>query len=41
MCLPRWHNGAVFNSLLGGAGVYAVAPDLKRFVWADITSSDR
>jgi GH15 family glucan-1,4-alpha-glucosidase len=33
MCLPRWHNGAVFNSLLGGAGVYAVAPDLKRFVW--------
>jgi GH15 family glucan-1,4-alpha-glucosidase len=33
MCLPRWHNGAVFNSLLGGAGVYAVAPELQRFVW--------
>src|SRR6201993_89787 len=33
MCLPRWHDGAVFNSLLGGAGVYAVAPDLPRFVW--------
>jgi hypothetical protein len=33
MCLPRWHNGAVFNSLLGGAGVYVVAPDLQRFVW--------
>ncbi len=33
MCLPRWHNGAVFNSLLGGPGVYAVAPDQPRFVW--------
>lgn len=33
MCLPRWHNGAVFNSLLGGAGVYAVAPAVPRFVW--------
>jgi len=30
MCLSRWHSGAVFNSLLGGAGVYAVAPDLPR-----------
>lgn len=33
MCMPRWHGGAVFASLLGGAGVYAVAPDLPRFVW--------
>ncbi|OMC17207.1 glycoside hydrolase [Mycobacterium sp. SP-6446] len=33
MCLPRWHDGAVFNSLLGGGGVYAVAPDVSRFVW--------
>jgi GH15 family glucan-1,4-alpha-glucosidase len=33
MCLPRWHNGAVFNSLLGGPGVYAVSPDERRFVW--------
>ncbi|MCV7162993.1 glycoside hydrolase family 15 protein [Mycobacterium stomatepiae] len=33
MCLPRWHNGAVFNSLLGGPGVYAVAPERTRFVW--------
>lgn len=33
MCLPRWHDGAVFNSLLGGDGVYAVAPEGRRFVW--------
>ena len=33
MCLPRRHSGAVFNSLLGGDGVYAFAPDLPRFVW--------
>lgn len=33
MCLPRWHSGAVFNSLLGGPGVYAVAPNRPRFVW--------
>lgn len=33
MCLPSWHNGAVFNSLLGGPGVYAVAPEQSRFVW--------
>jgi hypothetical protein len=32
MCLPRSHSGAVFNSLLGGDGVY-VAPDLPRFEW--------
>lgn len=33
MCMPRWHGGAVFAALLGGAGGYAVAPDLHRFVW--------
>ncbi|BBZ39460.1 glycoside hydrolase family 15 protein [Mycobacterium conspicuum] len=33
MCMPRWHGAAVFGTLLGGAGVYAVAPDLPRFVW--------
>lgn len=26
-------SGAVFNSLLGGPGVYALAPDVHRFVW--------
>jgi hypothetical protein len=33
MCLPRWDSPAVFSSLLGGAGVYAVSPDHPRFVW--------
>jgi hypothetical protein len=33
MCLPRWDSPAVFSSLLGGGGVYAVAPDHPRFVW--------
>ncbi|MDG3013846.1 glycoside hydrolase family 15 protein [Speluncibacter jeojiensis] len=33
MCLPRWHSPAVFNTLLGGSGVYAVAPAWARFVW--------
>ena len=32
MCLPRWDSAAVFSSLLGGAGVYAVTPR-RRFVW--------
>ena len=33
MCLPRWDSPAVFNSLLGGSGVYAVSPEHPRFVW--------
>ncbi|WP_307728247.1 trehalase-like domain-containing protein [Candidatus Mycobacterium methanotrophicum] len=33
MCLPRWDGAALFNSLLGGGGVYAVSPDDARFVW--------
>jgi GH15 family glucan-1,4-alpha-glucosidase len=32
MCLPRWDSPAVFSSLLGGAGVYAVTPE-PRYVW--------
>ena len=32
MCAPRWDSDAVFSSLLGGAGCYAVTPD-ERFVW--------
>lgn len=32
MCLPRWDSPAVFSSLLGGAGVYAVTPE-QRYVW--------
>ncbi len=33
MCLPRWDSPAVFSTLLGGGGVYVVAPDHPRFVW--------
>jgi GH15 family glucan-1,4-alpha-glucosidase len=33
MCFPHWDSPAVFNSLLGGRGIYAVSPDEPRFVW--------
>ncbi len=33
MCAPRWDSGAVFSSLIGGGGGYAVTPDEPRFVW--------
>lgn len=32
MCFPRWHDDAVFSSLIGGARSYTVAPR-GRFVW--------
>jgi len=32
MCFPRWDSGAVFSSLIGGAGVYAIRPR-DRCVW--------
>jgi len=32
LCVPRWHSDAVFASLIGGAGRYAITPD-SRFVW--------
>ena len=32
MCAPRWESDAVFASLVGGEGVYAVTPK-DRFVW--------
>ncbi|MFI0900454.1 glycoside hydrolase family 15 protein [Streptomyces sp. NPDC020983] len=32
MCAPRWDSGAVFASLIGGRGGYALAP-AGRFVW--------
>jgi alpha,alpha-trehalase len=32
MCAPRWHSDAVFSSLIGGEGVYAVIP-ARTFVW--------
>jgi hypothetical protein len=32
MCAPRWDSPAVFSSLIGGRGVFAVTP-VGRFVW--------
>ncbi|MGN6557674.1 MAG: glycoside hydrolase family 15 protein [Solirubrobacterales bacterium] len=32
MCFPRWHDDAVFCSLIGGTSSYTVAPK-GRFVW--------
>jgi alpha,alpha-trehalase len=32
MCFPRWDSQAIFSSLIGGAGTYAVAPR-DRYVW--------
>jgi alpha,alpha-trehalase len=32
MCAPRWDSDAVFASLVGGEGAYAVTP-VARFVW--------
>ncbi len=33
MCVPRWHSDAVFSTLIGGPGVYAVTPAEPSFVW--------
>ena len=33
LCAPRWDSDAVFSSLIGGRGVYAVTPEEPRFVW--------
>ena len=32
MCFPQWHSGAIFSSLIGGQGTYAVTP-MSRYVW--------
>jgi GH15 family glucan-1,4-alpha-glucosidase len=32
MCFPRWDSGAVFSSLIGGSGSYAITPQ-GRSVW--------
>ncbi len=32
LCAPRWDSDAVFSSLVGGRGIYAVTPT-GRFVW--------
>lgn len=33
LCAPRWHDDAVFSSLLGGAGEYSITPQDSRYVW--------
>jgi len=33
LCAPRWHSDAVFSSLIGGGGCYAVTPADPRYVW--------
>ncbi|WP_042405504.1 glycoside hydrolase family 15 protein [Streptacidiphilus carbonis] len=33
MCAPRWHSEAVFSTLIGGSGVFAVTPVDEPFVW--------
>ena len=33
MCAPHWDSDAVFSTLIGGGGVYAVTPSDPRFVW--------
>lgn len=33
MCAPRWHDDAVFSSLIGGSGAYSVTPADARYVW--------
>ncbi len=33
LCAPRWDSDAVFSSLIGGGGLYAVTPADARFVW--------
>ena len=33
MCAPQWHDDAVFSTLLGGPGNFAVTPCDRRFVW--------
>ena len=30
MCAPRWDSDAVFSSLIGGGGLYAVTPAAAR-----------
>src|SRR4051794_4589709 len=40
LCAPRWHDDAVFASILGGAGRYAVTPRDARFVWGGYYEAD-
>ncbi len=39
MCVPRWDSDAVFSSLIGGAGGYAITP-VERYVWGGYYEPD-
>ena len=32
MCFPHWDSDAIFSTLIGGSGVYAITPR-DRYVW--------
>lgn len=40
LCVPSWHDDAVFSSLLGGHGGYGVSPADDRFVWGGYYEPD-
>jgi GH15 family glucan-1,4-alpha-glucosidase len=40
MCAPRWDSDAVFSSLIGGGGVYAITPREARHVWGGYYEPD-
>ena len=41
LCAPRWDSPAVFASLMGGQGGYAVTPSDPWYVWGGPTSRTR
>lgn len=40
LCAPRWHDDAIFSSLLGGSGRYVVSPQDPRYVWGGHYEAD-
>lgn len=40
LCAPRWHDDAVFSSLLAGAGIYALTPADPQAVWGGHYEAD-
>jgi alpha,alpha-trehalase len=40
LCAPQWHDPAVFSSLIGGGGHYAVTPARTEFVWGGYYEAD-
>jgi hypothetical protein len=40
MCAPRWDSDALFSTLIGGGGLYAITPTDLRFVWGGYYERD-